>query len=248
MDIFFPVFALFLSAFLLQQWYTSRGAKRAELIRKYTLPKGLFEKLQQKRPELTLKDCQLVSHALRQFFLTYLKSGNKQVSMPSQVADDLWHEFILHTRSYQIFCRHAFGRFLHHTPAVVMSSKRNSNEGLRRCWWFACMEENINPRKPTRLPLLFALDRKLNIQDGFVYATDCGQIPNREKYGAGTRVIHCAVDFGSKSVDGSTAGFGDQRSPGSCSGCSGGSCGTGGHGCSGGGCSGGCSGGCGGGD
>jgi hypothetical protein len=40
----------------------------------------------------------------------------------------------------------------------VLSSKRQSNEGLRRCWGYACAEENIDPSKPTRLQLLFAFD------------------------------------------------------------------------------------------
>ena len=75
------------------------------------------------------------------------------VSMPSQVVDDLWHELILYTRHYQLFCRHAFGRFMHHAPAVVLSKEQRGNEGLRRCCQLACLEEHINPRKPTRLPL-----------------------------------------------------------------------------------------------
>jgi len=37
---------------------------------------------------------------LRQFFLAHLKSGRRYVSMPSQVADGLWHEFILFTKNY----------------------------------------------------------------------------------------------------------------------------------------------------
>ena len=72
-------------------------------------------------------------------------SGNRFVSMPSQVADDLWHEFILYTREYDRFCRRAFGGFLHHTPAVVLSGHRRSNEGLRRVWWYCCKYENIDP-------------------------------------------------------------------------------------------------------
>lgn len=47
--------------------------------------------------------------------------------MPSQVTDDLWHEFILCTRHYDAFCRRAFGGFLHHTPAVVLSRDRQNN-------------------------------------------------------------------------------------------------------------------------
>ena len=78
-------------------------------------------------------------------------SGKRHVSMPSQVADDLWHEFILYTRDYDAFCRRAFGGFLHHTPAVVLTEHRKSNEGLRRVWWYCCKYENIDPVRPTRL-------------------------------------------------------------------------------------------------
>ncbi len=130
---------------LVTLWVNWRNAARAEYIRHYAFPPGLYEKLRKKRPELTLKDCQLVGQALRQFFLAYLRGGCKFVSMPSQVADDLWHEMILYTRHYELFCNKAFGRFMHHTPAVVLSADRQNNTGLRRCWWHACREENIDP-------------------------------------------------------------------------------------------------------
>ena len=114
-------------------WSKWRTAARADYIRSYTFPKGLFEKLRVKRPELTFKDCQLTGHALRQFFLTHLKSGRQFVSMPSQVVDDLWHELILYTKTYEQFCQKAFGQFMHHSPAAALSSARTSNAGLRRC-------------------------------------------------------------------------------------------------------------------
>jgi hypothetical protein len=181
------------------------------------------------RPTLGPKEQQLVGRALKQFFLAYLKSGRRRVSMPSQVVDDLWHEFILYTRNYEQFCAEAFGRFLHHTPAVVLGSVKTDNEGLRRVWWYSCREENIDPRKATRLPLLFAIDRKLGIGNGFVYELDCASRPKRE--GAST---HCASDMGSTSYDGGTDGFGDGAGSGS---------GTGGDSGGDGGCSGGCGGG-----
>ena len=143
-------------------------AVRSEFIRSYRLPKGIFESLTRKYPHLEPKDCQLVSRALRQYFLAHLKSGRKYVSMPSQAVDEVWHDFILNTKEYAKFCQGAFGQFMHHTPAVVMSSNRKSNEGLRRCWWYACVDENINPRKVLRLPLLFAIDGKLKISDGLI--------------------------------------------------------------------------------
>jgi len=194
-------------------WRQLRRARRADFIRSYTLPRGLFDKLRGHHAQLSQKDCQLVAQALRQFFLAYLAGGCRPVSMPSQVVDDLWHEFILYTRNYDDFCRQAFGSFLHHTPAVALGGEKRSNEGLRRCWWHCCHAENINPASPTRLPLLFAIDTKLHIAGGFCYAPDCG--PLRAQPGdGGAIVIHCGGDFGSASVDGCTDGFGDGGSDG----------------------------------
>lgn len=218
------------------RWLT---AVRADFIRTYSLPKGLYDRLIKRRPELSLKDCQLAGQALRQFFLAYLKSGRGFVSMPSQLADDLWHEFILYTKNYDHFCRRAFGRFLHHTPAAVLGQDAASNAGLRRVWWHACREENINPRRPTRLPLLFALDAKLKIADGFFYAPDCRALQEPGVRSPDGRIVHCGGDFAMAGGDGSVDGFGGSDSD----------SGSGhGHGCSGHGCSSGCSGGsCGGG-
>ena len=217
---------------LLFVWFKWQKSVRAEFIRTYHFPPGLFDKLQKKQPTLSTKDCQLTSRALRQFFLVYLQGGCRFVSMPSQVTDDLWHEFILYTRNYQMFCRKAFGRFLHHTPAVVLSRERQNNEGLRRVWWYACREENIDPRKPSRLPLLFALDAKFNIPGGYHYTPDCQALRRAGANENNVGSVHCGGDFSSTDFDGSTDGFGDA---------SGGGDGNGGDG-------GGCGGGCGGGD
>lgn len=213
-------------------WSRYVALRREAYVRGAELPRGLFEKLRQRHPHLTAKDCQLVAQGLRQFFLAHLKSGRRFVSMPSQVVDDLWHELILYTRNYETFCRKAFGRFLHHTPAVVLTSNRQKNEGLRRCWWFVCREENINPRSPSRLPLLFALDAKLKIAGGFTYVPDCTGV--RREGAAGDRTSpHCGGDFSDASYDGGTDGFGDGGSDG------GSADGGGGDGCGGGGCGGG---------
>ncbi|MFO1415373.1 MAG: hypothetical protein U1F10_16000 [Burkholderiales bacterium] len=225
-------------------WQRVATFQREMYIRTFDLPPGLFHKLRQRRPDLTLKDCQLVAHALRQFFLAHLKSGRRFVSMPSQVADDLWHEFILYTRNYQVFCERAFGRFLHHTPAIVLGPDRQGNAGLRRVWWWCCREDNINPRKPTRLPLLFALDAKLGIADGFQYVPDCDGVRRKDDGGGSSGAVHCGGDFSSSSVDGSTDGFGDSGGGGDsggagASGDSGGGDGGGGDGGGGGGCGGG---------
>jgi hypothetical protein len=212
------LFNLVVLAALAYFWSRWRQTQREEFIRTEAFPPGLLDKLAAKRPELELKDRQLVARALRQFFLAYLKSGRKFVSMPSQLADDLWHEFILHTRHYQAYCKQAFGAYLHHTPAAVLGPDQRNNAGLRRAWWHACKEENIDPRNPTRLPLLFALDGKFSIADGFRYAADCSAL---RKGGDGT--VYCGGDFGGSGGGDGSDGFGDSGSDGGC----GGGCGGG---------------------
>ncbi len=234
-----PALFLFIAAasaglFGVSAWLRARELRRAEYIRTFRFPRGLFGKLHQRYPDLSRKDIALVSRGLRQFFIAYLMSGRRYVAMPSRVVDDLWHEFILYTRDYQAFCNLAFGDFLHHTPAAALDPRRKqSNEGLRRVWWYACKYENINATNPTRLPLLFALDGKLNVLNGYLYQPDCEALRR-----SGVLDTQCASDFSSTHIDGTLAGFGKPRTN-AASGCGGG-CG-GGSSCGG-------DGGCGGGD
>lgn len=217
-------------------WSKARAARRADFIRTYMFPPGLLEKLAVHHPQLGVKERQIVARALRQFFLAHLQSGCKFVAMPSQVVDALWHEFILYTRHYEAFCKQAFGRYMHHSPAIVLGTRHDSNAGLRRVWWYCCKEENINPRKPTRLPLLFALDAKYNIANGFRYEANCQGVRRTDaNSNDASGATYCGSDFGSSGYDGTSDGFGDSGS-GSGSGADGGSD-------SGSGCGGGCGGG-----
>lgn len=210
MDGFYIIVIAVLAVGIAWTWRKAIELQRERFIRAYMFPQGLLTKLAQRRPALGRKEQQLVARGLRQFFLAHLKSGRKFVSMPSQVVDDLWHEFILYTRDYDKFCNTAFGQFFHHTPAVALSGDKQNNTGLRRAWWFACLEDNINPRTPSRLPLLFALDEKLKIEGGFRYAADCSGFKREDEEKGGTGgTPYCGGDFSSSSFDGSTDGFGD---------------------------------------
>lgn len=200
-----------LSVALVIVWSRWRISARADHIRNYMFPRGLIDSFGIMHPELNLKERQLVARALRQFFLAHLKSGCKFVSMPSRVADELWHQFILYTRHYEAFCNASFGSFMHHTPAVVLGADRQDNAGLRRTWWYCCVEENINPKAATRLPLLFSLDEKLKIANGFRYALDCkGYKRGGDQGGNGS--VYCGGDMSSTGFDGTTDGFGDSSS------------------------------------
>jgi hypothetical protein len=133
---------------------------RRQFIREARMPPFLVGKLREAHPQLSRRDAELVLRGLRQFFMAHLRSDRKFVAMPSKVVDTAWHEFILHTQGYQNWCKAAFGGMLHHSPAEVLGRDPKRNDGLRRTWYWACKEESIDPRKPARLPLLFALDIK----------------------------------------------------------------------------------------
>jgi len=192
---FFGTLAL---AVALNAWEQSL---RRQFIREATLPRFLGPKLREAYPQLSARDADLVLRGLRQFFMAHLRSGRRFVAMPSRIVDAAWHEFILHTQGYQHWCQAAFGRLLHHTPAEVLGRDARRNDGLRRCWYWACKEESIDPRRPTRLPLLFALDAKFDVPGGYRYVPDC-----RGQEGSGTQ---CGSSFGDGGGGGSDGAAGD---------------------------------------
>jgi hypothetical protein len=204
----FPAFIL---ALIL--WLGFRHHRRLRYLREAPLPRGIFSKLRARRPDIDPAQFPRIERGLRDFFEAYLRSGCKPVAMPSQAVDELWHEFILHTRHYQEFCANAFGRFLHHSPATVLSKRYDRNVGLRRVWWYCCKREGIDPRNAHRLPVLFALDAELALADGFHYAVDCrGPRKQRDDGNAGGGCgggTQCATDMSDTSFDGTTDGFGD---------------------------------------
>jgi hypothetical protein len=139
-------------------------------IREGRLPVLAKRKLREQYPQLEAKDADLVERGFRQFFMACARSDGKHVAMPSKAVDAYWHALILDTRSYAEWCERTLGRFLHHVPAERLGGDAAANDGLRRAWFFACKDEAIDPRKPSRLPLLFALDAKLGIPGGVVYS------------------------------------------------------------------------------
>ena len=210
--------------------------RRERAVREAAIPQFLKRKLRENYPQLSGKDCDLVERGLRQFFYACLRSRRRFVAMPSKAVDTLWHEFILHTRGYRAWCDLTLGRFLDHTPAEALGPRVSSNDGLRRAWYWACRDEAIDPRRPSRLPLLFALDAKLALADGYVYQADC---VSRGPFIAGSETraggSYCGADFANSSFGGDAGSFGGSES----SGGDGGSGGSDGGGGDGGGCGGG---------
>ncbi len=172
-----PAGLLVLSALLLGAFAVlfarARKRRREAFIEAFRFPDAVLEKTAARYPHLDAGGRRLVERGLRDYFHACNDAGRQLVSMPSQVVDVAWHEFILFTRRYQEFCGKSFGRFLHHTPAEAMRSPTEAQEGIRRAWRHACKRQQIDPRQPERLPLLFAIDGLLAIGDGFRYELDC---------------------------------------------------------------------------
>ncbi len=226
-SISFVFFGCFAGIVLLTQW---AKWQRERLMRESPLPQFLKRKLRETYPQLTGKDTELVERGLRQYFLACSRSKGKFVAMPSKAVDAMWHEFILHTKAYKAWCELTLGRFLHHTPAQALGRKADHNDGLRRAWFWACKDESINPRQPSRLPLLFALDAKLAIAGGFSYVPDCGDIAKRSAANGDGGASYCAGHFGASGFSGSSDDFGGAEASSSSDG---GGDGDGGGGCGG---------------
>lgn len=188
-----------------------RGA-RERFIAQANMPQFLKTKLRQTYPHLSGADADLAEQGLREFFAACLHGKRQFMAMPSQAVDVLWHEFILHTQAYEKWCAQALGYFLHHSPAEALGKSAKRNDGLRRIWHWACQREGIDPRNPSHLPLIFAVDHRLHIPDGFHYAPDCrlaaGRAENQSAGGCGGADVHCGTSFSDGSYSGGSADFG----------------------------------------
>lgn len=213
--------------FLHKIYKDSVNAKRESYINNYIFPLTIKKKLLEKYPHLSDNDLYKVMTGLRQYFHICNMARHRFVSMPSQVVDVAWHEFILFTANYAEFCNKAFGRFLHHSPAETMQQTTIAQDGIKRAWKLCCVRQKIDPKAPLVLPLLFALDSQLNISDGFFYTLDCTKNIAAANANGDT---YCASHIGcggGSSCGGSSCGSGNSGGDSGGSSCGGG-CGGGG--------------------
>lgn len=188
---------------LLALWGRYQQVYQLNYINGYHFHPAIKSKLKNRYPELDQNDIELVFQALKDYFYICNRAKKRMVSMPSQIVDDAWHEFILFTRSYANFCQKGLGRYLHHTPAEAMTRPTQAQDGIKRAWRLACKKEGINPKAPSRLPLLFTLDKQLAVVDGFNYNLNC-LMGNGNEYCAG----HIGCGGGCSSCGGDSGGDG----------------------------------------
>ncbi|WP_444928805.1 glycine-rich domain-containing protein [Microbulbifer sp. SSSA002] len=157
------------------------ASTQVRFVKEYQFHPSIKRRVKKQYPHLNAQQLNTVIDGLRDYFLICQTAGKKMVAMPSQVVDAAWHEFILSTRLYDDFCQKSFGRFLHHTPNEVMPSKNSPSEGIKRAWRIACAHSKIDPSRPDSLPLIFSIDKKLKIKDGFHYSLNCRSKKNSGK-------------------------------------------------------------------
>lgn len=208
-------------------FFRIRARQQLAFIENFEFHPALRKKVSDRYPHLSESQLTMVFRGLRTYFLICNMAKRRIVAMPSQVVDVAWHEFILFTRTYQQFSRKALGRFLHHTPTEAMRSQTMAQEGIKRAWRLSCAKEQINPNTPNKLPLLFAIDNELGIEDGFRYVLNCQDKSHAGNNGSGD--AYCAGHIACASGCSGSSGCAGDSVGSSCSGSS-------------------CSGGCGGGD
>lgn len=201
---------LFVTAFYL--FKKRRLLTQKQHIETFSFPEKINQELIKTYPHLTINQQKEVIKGLRDYFHVCLTLGRKPVAMPSKVVDSAWHEFILFTKAYKNFCNQALGRFLHHTPAEAMSSQTKAQQGIKNCWQVACKIKNIDPKNPKKLPLLFAIDKKLKIKGGFEYTLNCKKTHGAPNYGD----RYCASHIGCGSSCGTSC---ESSCSSGCSGC-----------------------------
>jgi hypothetical protein len=152
-----------------------RAARRQEFVATYDLPEGLEQDLIEKYPDLG--SAEIALRGLRQWLRLHV-AAPQLLAMPSQAVDLLWHDFILHTEAYQLFCRKAYGRPLHHSPERSMDSNNArllNGEAMARTFAMACVDEGIRMPTTLALPILFSVDTTIALPDGQHWVLDCGK-------------------------------------------------------------------------
>lgn len=141
-----------------------RHGRRRAFIESYAFPPALRDKLRERLDGDDEVD--LALEGLREWYLACLDAPGEMLGMPSRVVDVAWHEMILMTRAYHAFCERAFGHYLHHSPEAVMDEPLV--DGLART--LAVLEHGSVAAGG--VPLLFAIDGRLRIEDGIVWGED----------------------------------------------------------------------------
>jgi hypothetical protein len=137
-----------------------RQGRRRAFIESYAFPGVLRDKVSE---ELGIP-AGIALEGLREWYLACLDAPRDVLGMPSRAVDVAWHEMILMTRIYTSFCERAFGHYLHHSPEAVMDEPMT--DSLAR----TLAVVDARSAAIAGVPLLFAIDDELGLEDGHSWA------------------------------------------------------------------------------
>ena len=163
--------AVLLAACGLYQWRQQQLA----FLQRYIFHDAYWAEVQAQYPSLQDNDREIAQAALRQFFLIRWFAPQQTVYMPSQIADALWHAFIVDTQAYQRFCQQAFGRFFHHIPSYSMQQHSSTlrRTHMQATWNAAQQSAHLLPvAMRGGVPLLFVVDAELGIAGASYVSSD----------------------------------------------------------------------------
>lgn len=106
----------------------------------------------------------LVEQGLRQWFEVHVRTPERPLGLPSVAVEVAWQACIADTDGYATFCEAVFGQPLTFAHDVTRTS---------RTWAAACAAEELDPRHPDFLPVLFLVDQTLRLPDGRSYDSRC---------------------------------------------------------------------------
>jgi hypothetical protein len=150
-----------------------RLSRRQLYVAKYVLPAGLGQEIHRRSHHVGSFD--EAYRALRQWLRLNVVSRDL-LAIPSLAVDILWHDFILDTKSYDQFCRKAYGRKMQHRPEISACEAATADfngHAMARTFALACKDEGIRPTQPTELPILFRVDREMHLPDGKRWVLQC---------------------------------------------------------------------------
>lgn len=142
-----------------------------DFIINYNFPPDIKNKFKSKYKTLSNYEIDLVFEGLRQFFIVTGKNNLRFYTLPSRVINDAWKIFTNHEVIYRQFCNTAFKTQLNYTP-TANTNNNYVTTSITRTWIESCKLENIDPSNPKKIPLLFDLDKRLSVKNGFYYFLD----------------------------------------------------------------------------
>jgi hypothetical protein len=142
--------------------YCVRQSDRLTFVNAYRLPAAVRQRFAFLHESLRADQMDQVEAAARQWYRLVARHPRARLAMPSTVVAQLVDEFTVHAGEYTAFCRSAFGKS---PPAVA------GDDALWPTFRFAQADDgSVAPA----LPLIFRVDRELNVPSGRYYLASCG--------------------------------------------------------------------------